>query len=122
MPFKTPESKPLVLAAIVGAGRSLARKRAGGALPLPPGYPRARPPAMRKTRPSARGSAPPAGGAVGGNQGPFRRFFEDPFLNDPASCPCPPVSRAVGHARRRRLWNPRPVHLKPAKRSVVLAG
>jgi len=57
-----PESKTLVLAAIDGAGRSLARKRAGGALPLPPGYPRAQPPAMRKTRPSARGSAPPANG------------------------------------------------------------
>src|SRR5215471_9927476 len=36
---KAPESWTLVLVATLGAGRSVARKRAGGALPLPPTIP-----------------------------------------------------------------------------------
>jgi hypothetical protein len=61
-----PESWTLVLVAGAGAGRPLARKRAGGALPLKAAYPAASRTAMKETRPFGRGKTRPASDAPGG--------------------------------------------------------
>jgi DNA-binding transcriptional ArsR family regulator len=133
------ESWTLVLVAIVGAGRSLARKRAGGALPLPGSVPsgladgnegnptvragenltrrRGTSQVMHDVIVTAAQQNPVLAGTV--TPGPFGIIH---YLPNGPGCPHPSPLRAqpgrgIGYARCARLWNPVAVHLLPADRS-----
>ncbi len=112
------ESWTLVLVAIAGAGRPLARKRAGGALPLPSSVPSDRA-AGNAENPTIGPVGNPTRGGRDRNTTPVR-LINSFGPNGPAARPAPAQPGAgggIGYVRCVRLWNPEAVHLLPADRS-----